>query len=276
MWVLTPYGFFSIVQKPDDASRGTLTVRARVRSDLDALRAAVLPELEPTEEGKATDYRFRARAPRAAVADAMAKLAETLDYSNFKNAVAKRQGSKREKLYHDVWDVLYRMQGNPAYEVPMEKVAKASPPGKLNIVVPKADAYGGVLIDAQGRVLLREPKGHYGDYVWTFAKGRPDKDETPEQAALREVLEETGYRARTLAALPKVFGGTTSTTAFFLMEPLGKQGEFTSETIQTRWVSFDEAPDLIAQTKTATGRKRDLAVLEAARLQFAKLRSQVS
>ncbi len=28
MWVLTPYGFFSIVQKPDDASRGTLTVRA--------------------------------------------------------------------------------------------------------------------------------------------------------------------------------------------------------------------------------------------------------
>ena len=234
----------------------------------------MLPELEPTEEGKATDYRFRARASRPAVAAAMAKLAESIDYSNFKNAVAKRQGSRREKLYHDVWDVLYRMQGNPAYEVPMEKAAKASPPGTLNVVVPKADAYGGVLIDGHGRVLLREPKGHYGDYVWTFAKGRPDKDETPEQAALREVLEETGYRARTLAALPKVFGGTTSTTAFFLMEPLGKQGEFTNETIQTRWVSFDEAPDLIAQTKSAIGRKRDLAVLEAARLQFTKLRSR--
>ena len=37
MWLVTPIGFFSIVQKPGDKANGTLTVRARLRSDLAAL-----------------------------------------------------------------------------------------------------------------------------------------------------------------------------------------------------------------------------------------------
>ncbi len=116
MWLLTPLGFFSIVMKPEDAGDGMLTVRARVRGDLDALRAALLPELGPTQESRGTDYRFRGRAPRAAVAAAMARIAETLDYDNFKSEVARRQGGKREHLYHEVWAVLIRMQGDPAYD----------------------------------------------------------------------------------------------------------------------------------------------------------------
>ena len=90
---------------------GTLTVRARVRSDLEALQDAVLPGLGPLTESKTTDYRFRAVAPRALVEAAMAKLTTQLDYSNFKSQVAKVQGSKRAHIYHDVWDVLYRMRG---------------------------------------------------------------------------------------------------------------------------------------------------------------------
>jgi hypothetical protein len=35
MWLLTPFGFFSVVNKPGDPH---LTVRSRVRADLDALR----------------------------------------------------------------------------------------------------------------------------------------------------------------------------------------------------------------------------------------------
>lgn len=262
MWLLTPYGFFSIVEKPGDAAGGVLTLRARVRSDLDALRAAVLPELGPTEEGKNTDYRFRARAPRAAVAAAMTRLVETLDYSNFKNAVADRQGAKRAKLYHDVWDVLYQMQGNQAYETPGAQPRQPSKSAKATPVIPKADAYGGVLVDADGRVLLREPNGHYGGYVWTFAKGRPDKGENPEQTALREVLEETGYHARIVAALPEAFGGDTTTTSFFLMEPIGGQGDYANETAKTCWVTFAEACELIAQSKTTKGRLRDQLVLK--------------
>ncbi len=50
--------------------------------------------------------------------------------------------------------------------------------------------YGGVVFDTEGRVLLREPSGHYGGYVWTFPKGGPEGSEMPEETALRETLEE--------------------------------------------------------------------------------------
>lgn len=268
MWLLTPTGFFSIVRKPQDAAAGTLTVRSRVRADLDELRDTLLPELGPTIENAGTDYRYRATAPKAAVAKAMAAMVEGLDYSNFKNAVAKAQGSQREHLYHEVWQSLYKLQDDPAF-APRVKARRSRP---KPTAIPKADAYGGVLIDEQGRVLLREPTNHFGGYVWTFAKGSPDPGETPEEAALREVLEETGYAANIIAALPKAFGGTIGkSTAFFLMRPVGAQGQPSWETAQTRWVSFEEAPALIAQTTAAEGRSRDLAVLQEAQLLLATL-----
>ena len=110
MWLITPTGFFSIVQKPGDAPANTLTVRARVRQDLDALREQFLPGLGEIEESRSNDYRFRAVAPRAEVAAAMADMVNRLDYSNVKSQVAKVQGPKRAHLYHEVWDVLYRLQ----------------------------------------------------------------------------------------------------------------------------------------------------------------------
>jgi len=113
MWLITPIGFFSVVQKPTDIKTKTLTVRARARTDLEALQAQYLPELGPIQESAVNDYRYRATAPQAAVAAAMGRLAETLDYSNFKDAVKQRQGSARAHLYHDVWDVLYRLQSEP-------------------------------------------------------------------------------------------------------------------------------------------------------------------
>ncbi len=113
MWIITPVGFFSIVQKFSDVAADTLTVRARVRGDLEALREQFMPELGEIHESKTTDYRFRAVAPRSAVAAAMANFVNHLRYSNFKNEVAKVQGISRAHLYHDVWDVLYRLQTQP-------------------------------------------------------------------------------------------------------------------------------------------------------------------
>ena len=110
MWLITPTGFFSVVQKPGDAQANTLTVRAHVRQDLVALREQFLPGLGEIEESRANDYRFRAVAPRAQVAAAMAEMVNRLDYGNFKSQVAKVQGPERAHLYHDVWDVLYRLQ----------------------------------------------------------------------------------------------------------------------------------------------------------------------
>ena len=57
MWLFTPDGFYSIVQKP---GYDHLTVRSRVASDLDILREKFMPTLSATDEGTGTDYRFRA------------------------------------------------------------------------------------------------------------------------------------------------------------------------------------------------------------------------
>lgn len=110
MWLLTPIGFFSIVCKPEDVATGTLTVRARVKADLSNLREHLLPELGEILKSPNNDYRYRAQAPRDAVARAMARSIEQLDYDNFKREVGRQQGYERARVYHDVWDVLYGLQ----------------------------------------------------------------------------------------------------------------------------------------------------------------------
>lgn len=129
--------------------------------------------------------------------------------------------------------------------------------------IPKADAYGGVLIHG-GKVLLREPTNHFGGYVWTFAKGRVDEGEDPTVAALREVFEETGYHAKITHVLPTSYGGSTSSTGFFIMVPVGEPEAFGWETQSIKWVSYDEAVEMINQTTIASGRRRDLQVLHDA------------
>lgn len=126
-------------------------------------------------------------------------------------------------------------------------------------------AYGGVVFDERGRVLLREPTNHYDGYVWTFPKGTPRTGESPEDAALREVLEETGYPARILSRIPGDFATTYSTTVFFLMRATGAPRPFDKETTSVQWVSMQDAETMIRQTTNPLGRARDLAVLAAAK-----------
>ena len=106
---MTPLGFFSIVRKPDDVGRGTLTVRARVKSDLEAL-GKYLPSLSEILENAGTDYRYRSKAPDSDVASALAKMVQNLDYDNFKDEVGKKQDKDRVKIYARVWSVLNELQ----------------------------------------------------------------------------------------------------------------------------------------------------------------------
>jgi len=238
-------GFFSIVCKPGDEEQGTLTVRSRVKSDLEALGKNFLPSLGAIVERAGTDYRYRAKAQRGDIGKALALMVQQLDYGNFKNEVAHRQGKYRASVYGKVWEVLYNLQEAPA-----------------NVLV---KAYGGVVLD-KGRVLLRRPKGDFDGYVWTFPKGRPDAGETPEQAALREVKEETGYSAKVIRKLPGSFRGGTSVSEYFLMSPVGSPSPFDSkETSAIRWATIDKAATLIGMTTNEIGQGRDLSVLKAAR-----------
>ena len=53
----------------------------------------------------------------------------------------------------------------------------------------KTKRYGGIIKSSNGRYLL--VKGTVGK--WSFPKGRIEYGETPEQCAIREIYEETGF-----------------------------------------------------------------------------------
>lgn len=106
MWLVTTRGFYSVVE--DFHDRDQLLVRARVREDLEAL-ADLVPELE-VDETPERDYRFRASVPRDVWSEAAAHLVQEIDYPNFKNAVAERQGVDRAHIYGDVWATLLELQ----------------------------------------------------------------------------------------------------------------------------------------------------------------------
>ncbi len=128
--------------------------------------------------------------------------------------------------------------------------------------------FGGVIFNGKGEVLLREPKGYFGGYHWTFPKGSPDGGEAPVDTALRETLEETGHRPIVIGHVPGVFktkGG--SWNCFFLMLDAGDErdvGAMNGETSDLRWVTQAVAIDLIGETTLASGKARDLEILDAA------------
>lgn len=110
MWLLTTFGFFSIVEKPQDRAAGMLTVRARVRGDLESLRAKYLPSLGEIQATPDADYAFRARVAKTELAAAMGRIALDINYANFKSVVAEHMGYAREQIYHEVWETLAELQ----------------------------------------------------------------------------------------------------------------------------------------------------------------------
>lgn len=110
MWVFTDIGFFSIVKKLEDEDDGTVTIRARVRGDLERLRELYLPTLGDIIEGGGTDYPFRARANQSDFADALRLIGENIGYSNFKSEVSAKQGHPRAHVYADIWRALLRLE----------------------------------------------------------------------------------------------------------------------------------------------------------------------
>lgn len=106
MWLMTTEGFFSAVADRDNDE--FVLVRSRTKTDSAALAAAV--EGAEVIETPSADYRWRVRVRRASWMSYVAAQALAIDYDNFKNAVAERQGIERATVYGDVWSVLLVLQ----------------------------------------------------------------------------------------------------------------------------------------------------------------------
>ena len=57
-----------------------------------------------------SDYRHRTRMSKKLWADVLVELSTQIEYDNFKNAVAREQGSERARIYSRVWESVYEIQ----------------------------------------------------------------------------------------------------------------------------------------------------------------------
>lgn len=110
-------------------------------------------------------------------------------------------------------------------------------------------------VDAKNRVMLvRQYRLPAGQYLWELPAGKMDEGETALQAARRELIEETGLRAKTWKKLTTFFpspGYVEEKMTIYLATDLteGEAQPMEDERIETRWFTRKELRDLIASNK---------------------------
>lgn len=130
-------------------------------------------------------------------------------------------------------------------------------PGSV-VILPVEDS------ERQPRVLLeRQYRYTVQDYLWELPAGRIDEGESELAAAKRELLEETGYRARSWRRILKYYaspGFVAEPMALYLARGLrsGEAQPEEDEVIQTRLVALPAAVEMVMRgvirdSKTISG-----------------------
>ena len=126
---------------------------------------------------------------------------------------------------------------------------------KTKIPTKKDFSCGGLVWDpVEKKLLVVQVENLSKSRVWTFPKGHPEKDESDEEAALREVLEETGWTCEIEQSLMDVEYFYVhdqvryhKTVRWFLMKPVEKTGVFNTDVIVAcKWADLDETKKLIS------------------------------
>jgi 8-oxo-dGTP diphosphatase len=126
---------------------------------------------------------------------------------------------------------------------------------------PEVRAAGGLVWrrgDDGGLEVVVIHRRHYDD--WSFPKGKVEPGESDEDAAAREVEEETTIRARRGAELPPAFyhdgRGRSKIVRYWAMEAESGEPTPCTEADEVRWLPLHEAAGLLTYD-------RDRAVLAA-------------
>jgi len=124
MWLATVMGFYSVVKKggPEEYQ-----IRARTKGDLENLCRRVGFPNSRIITTPAGDYAFRLVVNEEELGLIWESLQESIDYSNFKNAVARVPGQeKHEIMYHKWWSDAAKLQPWPPYGGPRRETHEAS------------------------------------------------------------------------------------------------------------------------------------------------------
>jgi 8-oxo-dGTP pyrophosphatase MutT (NUDIX family) len=108
------------------------------------------------------------------------------------------------------------------------------------------DAAGGV-VERDGLIaIVHRPR--YDD--WSLPKGKLDKNESSERAALREVQEETGLSCQLIEELDPVSytdnRGRPKNVRYWRMKVLSGEFEVNDEVDELRWLSKADALELLS------------------------------
>jgi 8-oxo-dGTP diphosphatase len=113
-------------------------------------------------------------------------------------------------------------------------------------------AAGGVVRRDDGTIAVVH-RNRYDD--WSLPKGKLDPGETWEEAALREVWEETGLRCELVRELSSTFyedrKGRAKAVRYWLMAPVGGSFEPNDEVDELRWLAPAEATSILTYPRDA-------------------------
>lgn len=161
------------------------------------------------------------------------------------------------------WQVLARRTVYTSGWIDMQQVDIRLPDGQvirdIHLVDYKYPACGVIPIRDDGKILLID---HYRFQTdtrgWEIPAGKIDEGETPEQAAARELQEETGHHTGSLKYLGRYHpsnGSSNQVFHIFVARGVERVGEIqdTNEVMGLKWFSRNEVRELIKRNEILDG-----------------------
>lgn len=139
----------------------------------------------------------------------------------------------------------------------MAPPARGARPRRRKLRTVSETSAGGLVVDREDgavRCALIGRRDRRGRLLWSLPKGHIEADETPEDAAVREVAEETGIRGRIIETLGTIDfwfvaeGRRVHKTVhhFLLLACGGELSDEDVEVAEVAWVPLQEAAERLA------------------------------